>query len=102
VEGEMLPSSAGLEIELAVNRGRLEPHELKAQLVIGPGDDERFQGAAEVVPFVPIPSKGGDDVLRFQLAYRVERSGSYRYAVRIVPAHPLLANDQETGLVLWW
>jgi phosphorylase/glycogen(starch) synthase len=102
VEGEMLPSSAGLEIELEVNRGRLDPHELKAQLVIGPGDDEQFSGATEVLPFdVEIPPAGGD-VLRFRLSHRVERPGSFRYAVRLVPVHPLLANDQETGLVLWW
>jgi phosphorylase/glycogen(starch) synthase len=102
VEGEMLPSSAGLEIELDVNRGRLDPQELKAQLVIGPGDGERFTDVAEVVPFTSVVPANGGDVLRFQLSYRVERSGSYRYAVRLVPVHPLLANDQETGLVLWW
>jgi glycogen phosphorylase/synthase len=102
VEGEVLPSNAGLELELEVNRGRLEPHELKAQLVIGPGDGEQFTGSSEVVPFVQRGGQGAGDVLRFELAYRVDRSGSYRYAVRLVPTHPLLANDQETGLVLWW
>jgi len=102
IDGETLPSDTVLDVEMFVRRGRLEPDEIRAELVIGAGDSERFSGQAEVVPFEAARPVDGTGLLVFHLRHHVEQSGSYRYAVRIVPVHPLLASTQETGLVLWW
>jgi len=40
-------------------------------------------------------------VFTYSLSHRLQRSGTFRYAIRVVPTHPLLTCTQETGIVHW-
>jgi phosphorylase/glycogen(starch) synthase len=102
ITGETLPSDAVLELEMFVRLGRLQPAELRAELVIGTGDAEGFAGSPQVIPFGEPRPVNGTGLVRLQLSHRVAGSGSYRWAARIVPVHPLLDSTQETGLAQWW
>jgi phosphorylase/glycogen(starch) synthase len=102
IAGETLPSDAVLELEMFVRLGRLQGGELRAELVIGTGDAEGFAGKPEVIPFSEARPVNGTGLVRLGLKHRVTGSGSYRWAARIVPVHPLLASTQETGLAQWW
>lgn len=99
LEGDVLRADAKLRIELAVDPGKLEPRELRAELLIGRGDGENFEGEPKILPFGQGERVGTE--VRFELEHKVEDSGSFMYAVRVVPIHPLLARTQETGLVRW-
>jgi len=102
ISGETLPSDAVLEFEMFVRLGRLQAGELRAELVIGTGDAEGFVGIPAVIPFGEARTVNGTGLVRLGLSHRVSGSGSYRWAARIVPVHPLLDSTQETGLAQWW
>jgi hypothetical protein len=102
ISGDELPSDGTLEIEMEVHRGRLGVQELRAELLVGRADGERFVEPPRVVPFEAAEFPPEPGLSLFRVSHRVEHSGSYRYAVRVVPVHPLLSHTQETGLVLWW
>ncbi len=90
-----------LDVVMFVIPGRLQPDELRAELVIGRGDGESFSDGPVVVPFTNCVPGDGPTQLKFSLSYQIKKSGSFMYAVRVVPVHDLLSSTQETGLVLW-
>jgi phosphorylase/glycogen(starch) synthase len=101
IEGDLLTANTTLEVEMLVNSGRLEPGELRAELLIGPGDGEKFLSPPVIVPSGAPEHISGTGNLRFRITYKVEKSGQYMYALRVVPVHALLVHSQETGLVRW-
>ena len=101
LKGDILSSETPLDVELCVNPGKLMERELRAELVIGHRNADGFAGQPKVVPFDTAEREPDTGRLCFRLSHQVAQSGSYGYAVRVVPVHPLLATTQETGLVLW-
>jgi phosphorylase/glycogen(starch) synthase len=100
-DGNAVKSDVTLGIVMFVTPGRLRPEELRAELVIGQGDGERFSEGPSVIPFPNCDTGDNPGQLKFSLSYQIEKSGSFMYAVRVVPVHALLSSTQETGLVLW-
>ncbi|MCP4677943.1 MAG: alpha-glucan family phosphorylase [Deltaproteobacteria bacterium] len=101
IEGDLLAAGALLEVEMYVRPGRLRPHELRAELIIGPGDGERFTEPPATVHSAEAETVDNGNQLKFRISHRVEKSGSFLYALRVVPIHHLLSRTQETGLVRW-
>ncbi|MCZ9342809.1 DUF3417 domain-containing protein, partial [Streptomyces sp. TRM76130] len=92
-----LGSTLGLRVR--VDLGELAPDDVEVQAVSGRVDSEDRITDATTVPLKPV---GGPD-LEGRWAYEgplaLDRTGTFGYTVRILPAHPLLASGAELGLV---
>lgn len=100
-EGAAVGANVALDIAMYVTPGKLRPEELRAELIIGIGNGERFTDEPQIIPFDKIEAMDNSNQLKFCLSHKIERSGGFMYAVRVVPIHELLVRTQETGLVLW-
>ncbi|MBN2715203.1 MAG: alpha-glucan family phosphorylase [Deltaproteobacteria bacterium] len=100
LDGDMLPPNTPLEIEINVIPGKMREEELKAELIIGQDAGERFADEPKTIPLKLVESLD-PTVFKFVLSHQLDFSGTFRYALRVVPTHPLLTCTQETGLVLW-
>ncbi len=98
---QLTGSNVSLDIAMYVTPGKLRPEELRAELIIGIGSGERFSEDPHIVAFDKVEPVENSHQLKFSLSYKIEKSGGFMYAVRVVPVHELLARTQETGLVLW-
>ncbi|MBX7139342.1 MAG: hypothetical protein K1X83_15330, partial [Oligoflexia bacterium] len=103
ISTEILVEAGGeLQVEMLVFPGKMEPTELRAELVLGlKGDGERFREQPEVIPFQDVELLRDQGQLKFTLNYPLKISGNYVYAIRVLPVHPLLAYPQEMGLMCW-
>ncbi|CAL9443807.1 Glycogen phosphorylase [Streptomyces sp. enrichment culture] len=88
-----------LSLRVRVDLGELAPDDVEVQAVSGRVDSEDRITDATAVPLKPV---GGPD-LEGRWAYEgplaLDRTGTFGYTVRILPAHPLLASGAELGLV---
>ena len=101
IEGDFLHPRASLEVEMVVHAGQMNAYELQAELVLGEIHDEPGAVSPQVVPFGKGEPLHQSNRIRFRLSHKVTESGLYRYAMRLVPVHPLLLGTDETGLVCW-
>ena len=99
IHGETVTVDEPLTVSARVDPGKLREEEILVELVIGLAGPDGFVGEPEKVPLVKTQEASG--VLTFSTQYRVPSNGPYRYGVRVLPHHPLLASKMETGLVLW-
>ncbi|MET8136313.1 glycosyltransferase family 1 protein [Streptomyces sp. NPDC005251] len=88
-----------LSLRVRVGLGDLAPDDVEVQAVAGRVDtDDRIADAV----CVPLKPTGGPD-LEGRWVYEgplsLDRTGSFGYTVRILPAHRLLASGAELGLV---
>ncbi|KFF99425.1 glycogen phosphorylase [Streptomyces scabiei] len=90
---------ATLVLRVRVGLGELVPDDVEVQAVSGRVDsDDRITDAT----YVPLkPTSGPDDEGRwgYEGPLSLDRTGSFGYTVRILPAHRLLASTAELGLV---
>ncbi|MBN2340124.1 MAG: alpha-glucan family phosphorylase [Deltaproteobacteria bacterium] len=100
LEGDMLPAQTPLEIEMIVIPGKMKEDELRAELIIGQDAGDRFADEPRKVELMPVESPD-PTVFKYTLSHQLDFSGTFRYALRVVPTHPLLTCTQETGLVQW-
>ncbi|WKX72704.1 alpha-glucan family phosphorylase [Streptomyces sp. XD-27] len=88
-----------LPLRVGVGLGGLAPADVEVQVVAGRvGADDRI-----IEPVVtPLKPAGGPD-LEGRVVYEgplaLDRTGPFGYTVRVLPAHPLLADAAELGLV---
>ncbi|NLF25090.1 MAG: alpha-glucan family phosphorylase, partial [Deltaproteobacteria bacterium] len=101
IRGDILEAGGCLQIDLSVNPGKMEPGELRAELVLGLRQGNTFIEKPLVVPMQELGQDPQSGELTFHVAHNVEQSGSYLYGIRVVPWHPLLSASHETGLVCW-
>jgi glycogen phosphorylase/synthase len=101
IKGDVLPSDSPLEVEMIINPGRLEPSEIAAELAIGFQQNDGKAHDLRIIPHSSVERVESLKLLRYKFAVDVGDSGSYVYAVRVLPVHPLLVHNQETGLVRW-
>ncbi|MBM7172162.1 alpha-glucan family phosphorylase [Streptomyces sp. G44] len=90
---------ATLALRVRVHLGELTPDDVEVQAVAGRVDPEDHITGATPVPLKPAsgPDMEGRHVFEGPLA--LDRTGSFGYTVRILPAHRLLADGAELGLV---
>lgn len=99
MDGELLHPDNVLNFSILIGAGRMKGNEIRVELIIGEAQKDQFTGSPDVIPF-ELDHDGGT-TLRYSLSYRIEKSGSYSYGIRILPFHPLLSHPQETGLIVW-
>ncbi|MEV0373684.1 alpha-glucan family phosphorylase [Streptomyces sp. NPDC050636] len=90
---------AALALRVRVTLGALTPDDVEVQVVSGRVDGSDRITDATAVPLKPTagPDLTGGHLYEGPLA--LDRTGSFGYTVRILPAHRLLATGAEPGLV---
>ncbi|MEC4019720.1 alpha-glucan family phosphorylase [Streptomyces sp. H27-D2] len=92
-----LGSTLGLRVRVALDG--LAPEDVEVQVVAGRVDEgDRITGAVAL----PLKAAGGPDLegrWLYEGPLALDRTGSFGYTVRILPAHRLLANTAELGLI---
>jgi phosphorylase/glycogen(starch) synthase len=101
IKGDILMPHSPLQIEISVDPGKMDPSELKTELVVGLHDKDQSQKKLEAVSFTMKDKEKSSSLLKFNITYNVKQSGNYFYGIRIVPFHKLLSSLQETGLAYW-
>jgi starch phosphorylase len=89
-----------IEVHALVELGSLSEQDVSVEAVYGPVDGSDEIKVVGRLPLVSVPddaSSGSAHPYRAELA--LERSGSFGYTVRVLPRHPLLANQAELGLI---
>ena len=95
--GDQVEVGAKIHVSALVRLGDLTPDDIQVQLVTGRvnGDDELSE--PRVNPF-PTGVAGEGGLRRYEGEVEARRAGAIGYTVRVVPHHPLLANQAEMGL----
>jgi len=100
IHGDNIPVNEPLTVTVRIDPGKLEPHEIMLELVIGRRDGQDNVAHPEYLP-MRIANKGADGILTFSVDYVIRENGPYSYGLRVLPNNEKLASRQETGLVLW-
>ncbi|HEX5566162.1 MAG TPA: alpha-glucan family phosphorylase [Streptomyces sp.] len=98
---ESIELGGSLALRVRVALGELDPGEVEVQVVAGRVDASDSIASADAVR-VPLKLSGGPDGHGGRLYEGVlglDRTGPFGYTVRVLPAHPLLADPAELGLV---
>ncbi|MFJ8932777.1 alpha-glucan family phosphorylase [Streptomyces sp. NPDC102364] len=95
--GAELGATLGLHVRVAL--GELGPDDVEVQAVAGRVDTEDRITEPTTVPLKPVGGPDGEGRWAYEGPLALDRSGPYGYTVRVLPAHPLLASEAETGLV---
>ncbi len=87
-----------VELRAVVDLGGLAADAVDVQAVFGPvdaGDEIRAEGRLSLSP----AGDAGDGSVRYEGSIPLDRAGSFGYAVRVLPRHPLLASEADLGLM---
>ncbi|THA24425.1 alpha-glucan family phosphorylase [Streptomyces sp. RKND-216] len=100
VEGASLELGSSLTVRVRVALGALTPDEVEVQAVAGRVDESDALAGADAVRVVLKPGTGPDLEGRwlYEGPLALDRTGSFGYTVRVLPAHPLLSGPAELGL----
>ncbi|MCX2967385.1 MULTISPECIES: alpha-glucan family phosphorylase [Streptomyces] len=96
---ETLELGGSLRLRVRVTLGALEPGEVEVQAVAGRVDRTDTLVDPETVVLKPAgrPDLTGRRLYEGELA--LDRTGPFGYTIRVLPAHPLLADPAELGLL---
>ncbi len=96
VEGD--PSLGGfLQLRAEVALAGLSAGDVEVQAVYGPVDSDNRLTSVEILPLSLADER--DHTGFFAGDIPLKKAGPFGYTVRVLPKHPLLANQAETGLV---
>jgi glycogen phosphorylase len=99
-EGASLELGSSLTVRVRVALGGLTPEEVEVQAVAGRVDEADAIAGGDAVRVALKPGTGPDLEGRwtYEGPLALDRTGSFGYAVRVLPAHPLLSDPAELGL----
>ncbi len=87
----------GFKVEVKLECGNIDPNDLGLEVVFGRQNKERLQ---EILFKHQLSYQGSKDgMCVFSGAFEVDHAGVLDYAIRMYPIHPMLANQQESGLL---
>jgi len=109
VEADGVEPSLGavLNVRVVTALGDLSPSDVSVEVVYGrPGDDDEILDPAAVMltpdlSSAPDGAPGAGHPVRFSGTVVLVQPGPLGYTIRILPAHPLLADRAELGLVTY-
>ncbi|WP_431774953.1 alpha-glucan family phosphorylase [Streptomyces cucumeris] len=100
------PATAGaaelgsaLSLRVRVRLGGLEPGDVEVQAVAGRVDDTDRITDGTRVPLKPTAGPDAEGRRLYEGPLALDRTGPFGYTVRVLPAHRLLADPAEPGLV---
>lgn len=96
ISGDVFRLGTKLTVKAKVERGQLEDKELLVEFVACTPDE---QNIVACIPMELRHSEGA--VLTYRAKYSPTEPGPMRYGVRVIPAHPGLANKCEARLIRW-
>lgn len=99
IHGDTLHVGEPFSVTVRVDRGKMEPDEILAELVIGKRDREEIIRDPECIPLRL--AKKNTNILTFTCDYRIKESGPYAYGIRIIPYNGNVTSKQDLGLALW-
>lgn len=88
-----------LALRVRITLGVLEPDDVEVQAVAGRVDSADAISDAQVFPLKPAGGQDLEGRWLYDGPLALDRTGPYGYTVRVLPAHRLLANGAELGLV---
>ncbi len=97
LDGDQVEVGAKIHVSALVRLGELTPDDIEVQLVTGRVDDDDSLREPRVSSF-PTGTDVDGGLRRYQGWVEAKRAGAMGYTVRVVPHHPLLANQAEMGL----
>ncbi|EST28466.1 hypothetical protein N566_22710 [Streptomycetaceae bacterium MP113-05] len=99
-EGASLELGSSLTVRARVALGALAPDEVEVQAVAGRVDESDVLAGADAVRVALKPAAGPDLEGRwmYEGPLALDRTGSFGYTVRVLPAHPLSSGPAELGL----
>jgi phosphorylase/glycogen(starch) synthase len=100
IQGDNIPVNEPLKVTVRIDPGKLEPHEVMVELMIGRKNERDELMNPEYLP-MSITGRGDDGILTFCVQYVIRENGPYGYGLRVLPYNDKLASRHETELVLW-
>ncbi len=97
LDGDQIEVGAKIHVSALVRLGELSPDDVEVQLVTGIVDPDDQLREPRVNPF-PTGTDVEGGLRRYEGWVEARRAGAIGYTVRVVPHHPLLANQAEMGL----
>jgi len=94
-----IPFSQALKVEVTLQMGQISPRDLAVDIYFGRVDSKAEFLDRETISLKDVTQQGDKAV--FQGEIPCQRVGRFGFRVRILPAHPLLANPYSLGLILW-
>ncbi|GHC46089.1 alpha-glucan family phosphorylase [Streptomyces flavofungini] len=88
-----------LALRVRVQLGDLAPDDVDVQAIAGRVDPEDHIADATPVPLKPASGPDSEGRLLYEGPLALDRTGPFGYTVRVLPAHRLLADGAELGLV---
>ncbi|WP_189451345.1 alpha-glucan family phosphorylase [Streptomyces abikoensis] len=88
-----------VSLRVSVTLGELDPSDVEVQAVAGRVDSADRLSAASAFPLKATGAVGLDGRRLYEGPLTLDRTGPFGYTVRILPAHRLLADGAELGLV---
>ncbi|MCR8670905.1 alpha-glucan family phosphorylase [Agrococcus sp. HG114] len=101
VEGVDTPPIIGdtVRVRALVGLGALSPEDVTVEVVAGTVTEEGELRRSRRFALDPVGPEG--DSHRFEAAIPLSTAGTFGYTVRVVPKHPMLADEAELGLVAY-
>ena len=99
LDGDQVEVGAKIHVSALVRLGDLAPDDVEVQAIAGRVDPEDH--LTDVTPVALKPASGPDPEgrLLYEGPLALDRTGPFGYTVRILPAHHLLSDGAEMGLV---
>ena len=85
-----------LKISVRIESSQLEPEEFIVEMIILTGKEDKKYSFIKI-PFIDKK----DNYFNFEVDYTPESNDTFQYGIRVLPNHPALSNNYETGLVCW-
>ena len=101
ITSDLMQAGSEIQAHVSVFPGKLTAEELLVELVVGLRAGDAVVDSPAIVRLRSTGKQNDDGTLHFSATHRIDRSGNYLYAIRVVPVHELLGSPQETGLVCW-
>ncbi|BBB00269.1 putative glycogen phosphorylase [Actinacidiphila reveromycinica] len=97
--GDAAELGATLTLRVQVELGGLDPSDVDVQLLSGPVDTADRLTAPVAQSLKPVARADVEGRHTFEGPLTLDRTGAFGYTARVLPAHPLLADPAELGLV---
>jgi len=109
IEGDILNVGDEIQVYIAVNRGKVNKREIKAEVLFSQDKSEESItysaskeltcGDIQYVAMELIEEQG--ELLKYRATYTAQKSGKFNYGIRILPYHHEITDLKDLNLVFW-
>ncbi len=99
--GDRLDLGDEFEVEVGVDRGKLDEHEIRVELIVLESDENDQLRHPIIIPMKKAGTNSEDNTFIYVGSHLALKSGRFVYGIRVMPSHADLFTYQEVGLVHW-